>query len=66
MILVGAMVIVALRLFGTIRLVQGLLTHVRFLEYFAWDLVHLLLTLGVFVAGGMSARRRQKPLVASR
>ena len=57
-VFVSAIAVLALRLPRTIQLAQNLLTHPRFLDYFIWNLFHLMLTIGALVTCGIWGTRR--------
>jgi hypothetical protein len=65
-VLVGALVILTLRLPQTLRIAEGLLTHSRFLEYLVWNLIHQFLVTGTFVVCGLWGSRSARPAVRAR
>jgi hypothetical protein len=65
-VLVGALVILALRLPQTVRIAEGLLTHSRFLEYLVWNLIHQVLVIGTFVVCGVWGGRSGRAAAGAR
>ncbi len=56
-VFVCAIAVLAVRLPRTLQLAQNLLTHPRFLDYFIWNLMHLILTVSALVACGIWGTR---------
>ena len=66
MVLVGALVILTLRLPQTVRIVEGLLTHARFQQYLVWNLIHMFLVVGAFVVCGVWGSRTARAAAPAR